>query len=181
MPDWSFDGPAKVIKEPVGTGDTTWDLERDIYSAWKRWVENGSGPGFLPAFSVEGGTPIGATGLFTGSTTILINGWKLMTADHDHQALVVGNLYSDDGVVSTPNPVGNSTLFVSGTVGAQGISTGSALTTAQAAQLEEVHRRFDLDAATPNTYADDGSSIANSDFTLTKTDNGNGTFDISRT
>lgn len=43
-----------------------------------------------------------------------------------------------------------------------------------------VHQRLDLDATIPNTYANDGSSITNSDFTLTKTDNGNGTSTVQR-
>ncbi|MGV6830301.1 MAG: hypothetical protein ACWA5P_01905 [bacterium] len=122
MADWIFDGVNKIIKEPVGTGNTTFDIVRDVYSAWKRWVVS-TGSQFEQAFSVEGGTPIGSTGLFTGTTFILINGWKLQAADHDHQVIVNGNIYSDDGIVSTANPTGNSTLFVSSTVGAQGVST----------------------------------------------------------
>ena len=128
MADWIFDGINKIIKEPVGFGNTTWNFERDIYSAWKRWVVSGNGQ-YEPAFVVEGGTPIGATGLFTGATKILINEWKLMSADHDHQAFIIGNFYSDDGIISIPNPIGNSTIFASGTVGAQGVSTsGNTLT-----------------------------------------------------
>lgn len=46
--------------------------------------------------------------------------------------------------------------------------------------IEELYTRMDLNKNRPNTYADDGSSIANDDFTLTKTDNRNGTFDITR-
>ena len=56
----------------------------------------------------------------------------------------------------------------------------TAVLAAQQVLIEELHTRFDLDATNPNTYADDASSIANTDFTLTKTDNGNGTFDITR-
>lgn len=123
MADWIFDGVNKIIKEPVGAGNTSFEVQRDIYSAWKRWVQSGNAE-FDAAFSVEGGTPIGATGLFTGATFILTNGWKLQSADHDHQVLVNGNIYSDDGIVTEPNPIGNSTLFVSATVGAQGINTG---------------------------------------------------------
>ncbi len=44
----------------------------------------------------------------------------------------------------------------------------------------EIWKRLDLDAANPNTYADDASSIANNDFTLTRTDNGNGTSTVQR-
>lgn len=122
MPDFIFDGNTKTIKEPVGVGDTTFDVARDVYSAWKRWTST-SGSQFDAAFVVEGGTPIGTTGLFTGTTFILVNGWKLMAADHDHQVILNGNIYSDDGIVSAPNPTGNSTLFVNSSVAAQGVQT----------------------------------------------------------
>jgi hypothetical protein len=48
-------------------------------------------------------------------------------------------------------------------------------------KVTELHKRNDLDGTAENTYADDGSEISNSDFTLTKTDNGNGTFTVVRT
>lgn len=123
MADWIFDGENKIIKEPVGAGNTTFNVDQDLYSAWKRWVLSGEGQ-YDAAFIVEGGTPIGSTGLFTGTTYLLTNGWKLMAADHDHQAFIVGNLFSDDGIVSTPNPIGQSTIFASGSVNAQGVATG---------------------------------------------------------
>ena len=57
----------------------------------------------------------------------------------------------------------------------------TAIVNAQQALIEDLHIRMDLDATKPNTYAEDGSSITNSEFTLTKTDNGDGTFTITRT
>jgi hypothetical protein len=137
MADWNFDGVNKIIKEPSGgSGDTVHDVQRDIYSAWKRWVRT-SGSQYLQALTVEGGTPIGATGLFTGSTFILTNGWKLMSGDWDHQALCVGNIYSDDGVVSAPNPSYAAAIFVSASVAAQGIATGSGVTPADVADIAD--------------------------------------------
>lgn len=128
MADFLFDGDTLIIKEPPGSGNTAFDLQRDIYSAWKRWVISGAGAGYPQAFIVEGGTPIGATGLFTGSSIILTNGWKIMGADHDHQLTINGNLFSDDGVDTVPNPSFAVTVKTAGTVGAQGISTGSGVT-----------------------------------------------------
>ena len=151
MPDFLFDGPNKLIIEPAGAGDTSFDVGRDVYSAWKRWVESGSGAGFINAFQVEGGTPIGATGLFTGSTILLVNGWKIQAANHDHQLTLVGNLFSDDGVVSVPPATASATVFVSATVGAQGITSGSGLDATQQAQLAEIWRILGLDAANPMT------------------------------
>ena len=49
------------------------------------------------------------------------------------------------------------------------------------AQLADIFTRMDLNDTLPNTYNDDGSLIVNADFTLTKSDNGDGTFDVERT
>lgn len=125
MADWIFNGVSKIIWEPTGSGNTTFDVSADIYSAWKRWVISGSGAPFPAAFSVEGGTPIGATGFYTGTTYILVNGWKLRAANHDHQVTLNGNLYSDDGIVSVANATNNTTIFVNSSVSAQGVATSA--------------------------------------------------------
>lgn len=128
MTDWLFDGPNRIITEPLGTGDTSFDVERDLYSAWKRWVASGVGSNFLEAFVVEGGTPIGTTGIFTGTTYVLVNGWKIQAAAYSHQVTLNGNLYSSDGIVSVPPSSSSATIFINSSVAAQGISTGSGVT-----------------------------------------------------
>lgn len=45
-------------------------------------------------------------------------------------------------------------------------------------EIKELHKRADLDG--DQNYADDGSAIVNPDFTLTKVDQGDGTFDVER-
>ncbi len=47
--------------------------------------------------------------------------------------------------------------------------------------LNELRTRIDIKEATPNTRNDADTVIANDDFTLTKVDNGDGTFSIVRT
>ena len=127
MADWIFNGVTRIIKEPnVGAGNLTWNLEINIYSAWKRWAQDNAQ--FEPAFSVEGGTPIGDTGIFSGKTVILINNWKLEAGDWDHLSFVTGNLFSDDGIDTVPNPNFSASLKTFGSVNAQGIATGSAVT-----------------------------------------------------
>lgn len=153
MADWTFDGVTKIIKEPnVGSGNLTWDAERDIYSAWKRWVKDNSQ--FEKAFNVEGGTPIGATGIFTGKTLILTNGWKLESGDWDHLSFVNGNLFSDDGVDTVPNPNFSASLKTFGTVNAQGISSGGVEQSTLNAVLnlvDELHKIQGLDINNPMT------------------------------
>lgn len=123
MADWDFDGVNRIIKEPdVGAGNLTWSVERDIYSAWKRWSQDNSQ--FEPAFTVEGGTPIGSTGIFTGKTVILVNGWKLQAGDWEHLSFVTGNLFSDDGIDVIANPSFSASLKTFGSVNAQGVATG---------------------------------------------------------
>ena len=46
-------------------------------------------------------------------------------------------------------------------------------------KILEIYQRLDLDK--PNTYADDSTSIINTDFTLTRTDQGNGTSVVTKT
>lgn len=121
MPDFLFDGPNRIISEPAGVGNTTFELQRDVYSAWKRWVLNDDGRKYPQAFQVEGGNPIGSTGLFTGKTILLVNGWKIQAAAHDHQLLLIGNLFSDDGVVNVPTPNYSTSIFVVSSTSAQGI------------------------------------------------------------
>lgn len=136
MADFLFDGPNKIITEPAGAGALTqFDVDRDIYSAWKRWADDNAQ--FLPAFIVEGGTPIGATGLFTGTTFILTNGWKIKPADFDHQLLLNGNIFSDDGIVGVPADTASATVVINASTQAQGVSTsGGTFTNADRVALE---------------------------------------------
>jgi len=149
MADFLFDGPNKIIQEPAGTGDTTYEVDRDLYSAWKRWVQLGTNSTYDPAFAVEGGTPIGATGLSTGTTFVLVNGWKVQAADYDHQLFLNGNLYSSDGVVTIPTATSSTNVVVNSSVAAQGIATGSGLSSIEATMLAELWRLAGLDASAP--------------------------------
>jgi len=142
--DFLFDGTTRLITEPAGAGNTTFDVERDLYSAWKRWVAAGNTE-WEVAFAVEGGTPIGATGLFTGVTFILVNGWKVIGASHDHQLTLVGNLFSDDGVVSVVTPGHTVGISIVASTAAQGISSGSGLSAEEAAKLDRVSRILEGD------------------------------------
>lgn len=149
MVDFLFDGPNKIIQEPAGVGDTTYEVGRDVYSAWKRWIQLGTNTTFDQAFAVEGGTPIGATGLSTGTTFVLINGWKIQPADYDHQLFLNGNLYSSDGIVTVPADTASATVFVNSSVAAQGISTGSGLSSIESDKLDELWKLAGLDASNP--------------------------------
>lgn len=149
MTDFLFDGPTKIIQEPAGVGDTSFDVGEDLYSAWKRWLLLSDNAKYDPAFAVEGGTPIGATGLFTGTTYILVNGWKVKPANHDHQLFLNGNLYSSDGIVTVPADTANTNVFINSSVAAQGVATGGGLSAVESARLAELWRLAGLDPTAP--------------------------------
>lgn len=48
-------------------------------------------------------------------------------------------------------------------------------------QVSELHKRLDLNSLISNTYKNDDSQITNSEFTLSKVDNGDGTFGVQKT
>ena len=168
MADWTFDGVTKIIKEPnVGSGNLTWNAERDIYSAWKRWVKDNSQ--FEKAFNVEGGTPIGSTGIFTGKTLILTNGWKLQAGDWDHLSFVTGNLFSDDGIDVLANPNFSASLKTFGSVNAQGISSGGVEQSTLNSVLklvDELHKIQGLDASNPMTVTQTQRTSADIDLEI---------------
>ena len=65
---------------------------------------------------------------------------------------------------------------------ASAVTSGAAVTLQDVYDLLlEIRTRLDLTAATPNIYNNDGSVITNDDFTLTKVDNGDGTFTVVKT
>jgi hypothetical protein len=65
-------------------------------------------------------------------------------------------------------------------VGCTVLDERSAVSQEEAVKIDDIHKRLDLNVAKPNTYANDASSITSVDYTLTKTDNGNGTSTVQR-
>ena len=135
MADFIFDGDARLLIEPAGTGDLTQADAGDLYSAWKRWVLSGEGAKFPPAFFDEGGTPT-APGRATGVTFVLINGWKVQPENRDHTLNINGTLDSDDGIVGAPPPSASAGVTVRSAAAAQIRESGvSGLTQTEASDL----------------------------------------------
>lgn len=85
----AFDGiNRRIIIHPT---ETQVDVKRDIYSAWKEWVQVRDNAKFLPAVRVIGGDPVGG-GLAAGDIYFLMNGWKVVV---DHKVTLTGTLYND--------------------------------------------------------------------------------------
>ena len=112
----------------------------------------------------------------------VINGYSLTFENLTYSVRLAGsnnNMFDVEN--SILNPSGNVTVIAQNSAGLQTVTSGSGLSTGEQTQLDEIHQRLDLDAVKPNTYKDDGSEISNADFTLTKSDNGDGTFDVDKT
>lgn len=95
MPKVTFDGPTRLIA--VNSGITSISVEADLYSDWKEWVltSDSNGP---PAFRTTGGDPLPG-GLELGAYFFLQNqdGWRIRPQEADHELLVTGNIYPEDG------------------------------------------------------------------------------------
>lgn len=93
MPDFTFDGDAKIITEPAGSGDTEYSVARDLYSAAKRWLADGDNTKYPLPISVVGGDPI-TPSQNLGATFFLENGWRIRPAERSHKVTLVGNLFT---------------------------------------------------------------------------------------
>lgn len=149
MADVTFNGTTKIIS--VNNGVTSLDA-KDLYSWWKEWVLEDNA-NFLPAMSAIGGDPIGS-GLFTGTTFFILNGWLIRPYSGNHTLIISGNLFGEDGAEIFTPVLGSYTVGIQlrNTSQAQGISTSSSpagLTTAQEQKLIEIYALMGLDPTKP--------------------------------
>jgi hypothetical protein len=89
----TFDGTNKLIL--INYGETVIDVQRDIYSAWKRWVEQIDNMKFPQALKVIGGDPIDATNVIT-PYYFLTNGWRIRPFEGNHKLTITGIILTDD-------------------------------------------------------------------------------------
>ena len=106
----TFDGTNKLIICTAGT--TSLDVQEDIYSAWKDWVQTDDNAKYLQALAVIGGDPITET-ISLGSTYFLENGWKIRPQESSHVLTVSGNLYARDGSSPFVVTLGNYNVMIS--------------------------------------------------------------------
>ena len=117
MADATFDGVNLVITLPLG--QTSIDVEVDLYSAWKRWQLTAPSPStrrFPAAFRTIGGDPLVA-GLEAGAYFFLQNneGWRIRPAEADATVAVIGNLVAEDPNVPLTTPtIGGYTVLLNG-------------------------------------------------------------------
>lgn len=145
-----------------------------------------------PFLSARGNVAKGA-GKFTERFVICNAGARLIPYDTSHELTITGTIITDDGQAGVAcfdrSPLTPTTIVDINYEPPQVevIQSGSGLDAGQAALLvvmgdliAELHARLDLDASNPNTYSDDASQILNTLFTMTRSDNGNGTSTVQR-
>ncbi len=90
----TFNGETKLIT--VITGTTDIDVELDLYSEWKNWINLADNAKYLHAFRTFGGDATNAEETqFAPKFFFLMNGWKIMVNGDNIQVQL--NLYIDGG------------------------------------------------------------------------------------
>ena len=101
MTNVTFDGPNYLII--VDNAVTELDVQVDLYSDWKDWIQVGSNAKYYPAFRTVGGDPAGG-GKRLGDFYFLQNqagvGWRIRPYEGDHTLKLTGNLYPEDAAVA---------------------------------------------------------------------------------
>ena len=86
----TFDGINKLII--VNDGETSINIEIDIYSDWKEWALQRDNLKFLQALRTVGGDPT-TGGDSLGATFFTVNNWQILINESTN---FVGNIFSDD-------------------------------------------------------------------------------------
>ena len=143
----AFDGANKLII--VNTGETSLDAQRDIYSAWKRWlIEKPDNAKWLQALRTIAGDPI------TGDQVVspyffLVNGWQLRPYEGDHYLVVDGNLFVDGGGNPFTPTVGNYNVTINLLTSSKSITT----TVSPSAEFTETEKQYLLNLPTEDIVA----------------------------
>ena len=132
MADPVFDGVNKEIN--LAQGVTAVNVQRDLYSAWKRWVTDGDGSKYDVAFDNSfGGNDVGG-GNAVAPYFIFRNdlGWRIHPFHEDAEITFTGNLYA---AAPASNMFGQDstneiTIILERSVNAALVSTGGSIPTA---------------------------------------------------
>lgn len=161
----TFDGPNKLIL--VNEGETTIDVQKDVYSGWKEWSLQRDNLGYLQAISTLGGDPI-TTETFVGDTYFLENGWRIQpwSSNNGYILDVVGNIYTREPGQNPVNPTPNVSVTLTRSNITETAIVGGAATENR---LLEIWRILGLDNANPQLVTD--TSITVGSLTLSITQN----------
>lgn len=161
----TFDGPNRLIR--VNEGETTLDVQEDIYGGWKEWSLQRDNLKFLEAISTLGGDPI-TSDTFVGDTYFLENGWRIQPYPTVNGYIldVVGNIYTREAGQNPVNPTPNVSVTLTRSNITETAIVGGAATENR---LLEIWRILGLDELNPQVVKD--TSITVGDITLTISNN----------
>tara|TARA_R110000787_G_scaffold579_10_gene2115 strand:- start:5632 stop:6126 length:495 start_codon:yes stop_codon:yes gene_type:complete len=135
MADAIFDGVNLYATLPsIGT----FDVEKNLYSAWKEWIALSDNAKYPPAFDTTGGDTIGAGSTIAPYYFLRTDlGWKIKSPEEDGDVTIVGNMYPRvAGQTLFTAPSGNYTVLITQTLSSQAtVSDASPLTAAEKTQL----------------------------------------------
>ena len=161
----TFDGINKLIL--VNEGETTLDIQTDVYGGWKEWLLQRDNIKYEKAITTLGGDPI-TESTFIGDTYFLENGWRIQpwSSFNGYILDVVGNIYTREAGGNPVNPTPNvSVLLTRANITETAIVGGAATEN----RLLEIWQILGLDATNAQTIRD--TSITVGDITLSITQN----------
>jgi hypothetical protein len=189
MPVVTFIGGERIIQLPtIGT----FEVERDIYSAWKEWVLLGDNAKYELAFETTGGDDIGggqeiAPYFFCRND----NGWRIKAPPENGEIIIQGNLFPR--LASQPVFVEStgfdafirqevSTRAVVVETGVSGLTATESnkldLISTMQTLLDELHKVRGLSLGNPATFTP--TSIDSDNISLSITGNGVTTTTVTR-
>jgi hypothetical protein len=189
MPQATFDGDTLTIQLPsIGS----YNVESEIYSAWKEWVLLGDNAKYPIAFDTTGGDVISdgqkiASYFFCRND----NGWRIQAPPSNGEVVVKGNLFPKSALdpMYVENAGFDAFIRQESSTSAVVVETGaSGLTPAESSQLSlintvqslvnELHKVRGLNLATPVTFTT--TAITVDDIALSVTGDGINTSTVTR-
>jgi len=161
----TFDGINKLIL--VNEGETTLDIQTDVYGGWKEWLLQRDNIKYEKAITTLGGDPI-TESTFIGDTYFLENGWRIQpwSSFNGYILDVVGNIYTREAGGNPVNPTPNVSVLLTRANITETAIVGGATTENR---LLEIWQILGLDATNAQTIRD--TSITVGDITLSITQN----------
>jgi len=165
-----FDGANLHITLP-SIGD--FDVQTEMYSAWKEWASISDNAKYPPAFDTTGGDNVGS-GQKIAPYFFCRNdlGWKIKMPSDNGEIVVSGNLFPRDPSLSLFEQTSGYDAFLRLEVSTRAVvieSGVSGLTSEESDQLsivtqmealvDELHKLQGLDAANPVTVTQTGRSV----------------------
>lgn len=175
---YSVNWTTKVIDVPLGdltlVSGSNYTLDTGDFWIEMRRLEASPSDGLWAEQAIEYVNTQVLSGITYSGIVKLINGYTWQVASTNKNVSLIGK---NSNLLDFHIPGNGISILANNAAGK--ISSG--FVAEDRTKVDEIHTRLDLETANPNTYADDGSSISNATFTLTKSDNGDGSFDVDKT